>query len=149
LDEYVPERGEFGATSDPIPNAEITSVWGSIVGSTRRQSDVLRAQTGRAIRSPARGVVRTVEEVAASSSTQVLTAVEVETPRGLVLRLSAFIPLPSVIPGSTIEAGQILGRVSSEIIEFSVTKLPVGGFGKRSVRPLYFFTTVENRDGRK
>jgi hypothetical protein len=144
--EYVPARGDFGIrTIDPMPHGRTLSVYGAYSGSSRRYSDIVSVGTGRVVQSPVRGTIRDVYNVSSLGS-RVTKAVEIQVDSGLVIVISGIIV--SVSKRSTVEVGQVIGRTVGGTVEFSAYKMPGGGFGKRSVRPRYFYLTIENRDGR-
>lgn len=132
LGEYVPSRGEFGdKTTNPLPKGRIASSW-----TQNRNSDLITVTSGQAVQSPVRGTIRGLES----------NAVELQVDSGLVLRFDGFLPLSGL--SGIVEAGEVIGRTSASTIEFSIHKLPDETAGKRTVRPLYFYLTIENRDGR-
>lgn len=131
LIEYVPARGEFGPATNPVPHGRTTSVWG------RRQSDLITVDAQRPVLSPVRGRIKTAGQ-----------RVEVETKTGLVLSLDRFSVLPNLVSGTELEVGQVIGRTIGGYMEFAIFKKPGNGFGKRTVRPFYFYLTAEKRDGR-
>lgn len=149
LKEYVPERGEFGVTANPIAHGALQKTWGRLEDGVRAQNDVFLVQAAREVRSPLRGQVLEVGELPSSSPARRLSYVEVVNDRGLVVRVSGFIPLPNIARGLTVVPGQIMGRTSSSEIEISCFKQPVANFGRRTVRPRNFFLTTEQRDGRR
>lgn len=146
LPEYVPARGEFGRTVNPMPYGTTLEIWGDIVGRTRRQSDLIDTPPSRSVQAPAGGVVTRVDESPLSVGAEILSLVEITTDSGLALTLNGVFALSSVVQGRRVEAGQVIGRTTGDSVEFSIIKLPTGSFGRRSVRPLYFYLAVENRE---
>ena len=137
--EYVPTRGEFGPkTVNPLPQGQTVAIWGP----GRRQSDLVRTTAGKPFQSPVRGSVRALRDVTD------FKVIEIETASGIVLVLSGVRLLSSVVVGMAVEAGQAIGRTVDGVVEFEIYKLPVANFGRRTIRPRYFYLTVEERDGR-
>jgi len=126
--EYIPQRGDFGSTLVlPVTPLKIVSIWG------RRKSDILSTKVNMAVRCPIRGIVIAIEN----------QKVEVEAPSGIVITLSTFSIHASIKQGMAIEPGQLLGYTNSSSLEFKISKLPE----QKTVRPLYFYATAEQRDG--
>lgn len=142
--EYVPTRGEFGTrTFNPLPQGQTVAIWGTMSDGRRRESDLIRTVAGKPVQSPARGFVRSITDAGN------FQAIEIETKSGIVLVLSGVLLLSSVIAGASLEAGQGVGRTVDGLVEFEVYKLPITDFGRRTIRPRYFYLTVEERDGRR
>lgn len=138
--EYVPVRGDFGArTFNPLPGGRTTKAWGQ--GSPRRQSDMVSVPANRVVQSPVRGVVRSVEVYERN-----LKTIEVEMSSGLVVYLSGI--LANVARNDAVEAGQAIGRTVGGDVELGIYKLAGETTGRMTVRPRYFYLTVEKRDGR-
>jgi hypothetical protein len=147
--EYVPARGDFGIrTVNPLPNGQVIATWGQKTAEGARQSDLIRTVAGRPVQSPVRGTVGAVADSVIESSDTRLKRVEISTQSGITLSLDGIVPWPDISPGSGVEAGQTLGRTSSGNVEFRIWKQPAGAFGRRAVRPRYFYLTTESRDGR-
>lgn len=141
--EYVPVRGDFGAkTVNPMPYGTTTDIWGSLVGETRRQSDLVSVPLNRVVRAPVQGTVRDVVDYVGVSKT-----IEIEVASGIVVYLSGI--LVTVARGESVEAGQVVGRTVGGRVELGVYKLSTMTVGRRTVRPRYFYLTTENRDGRE
>ena len=147
--EYVPARGDFGVkTFNPVAHGKMTAVWGQRQGTSRRTSDLITVLGGRPVRAPASGTIRLLESVSGSSDTRLKT-IEVETPTGIVLKISGFLPTPSLVVGQGLEAGQAMGRTVPADVEFEIYKLPVGSFGRRVVNTRNFYLTLEKRNENK
>jgi hypothetical protein len=145
LKEYVPARGEFGPSNDPLPHGRIISVWGE----QRRQSTILSVSSGREVQAPVRGRVVEIVDSAGTTVSQRIKSVSIQTKNGILVQLSGFIPIQGISPGIEVTSGQVIGRTSFSNIEFAIFKMPTGTFGRRTIRPRYFYVTVENRDGRR
>jgi hypothetical protein len=94
---------------------------------------------GREILSPVRG------RVTEAGRTPRGRFVVVSTDTGMAMRLEPVSVIDELVSGLVIEPGQLIGRSTGEDVSFSVTKMPSSGFGRRTVRPSYFYLTVERR----
>lgn len=134
--EYIPLPGDFGPrTAQPVPHGQLVSVWGQ--GGSR--SDLMSCLPGREILSPVRGRVTELGRTARG------IFVVMSTDAGMAMRLEPVSVIEELVSGQVIEPGQLIGRSTGVDVSFSVTKLPSAGFGRRTVRPSYFYLTVERR----
>lgn len=140
-EEYVPKRGEFGASFLPLlPHGQ--TPWGEMVGKSLQRKDILVAPPGTVVRAPVSGVAH-LQPVGGGMSAVVI----ISTHGGFQVTLSNFHPMEEL--GGRVQAGKIIGRVGRSPLDFSIVKLPTGRHGPRTVRPSYFYLTAEARDGRK
>lgn len=145
LNEYVPVRGEFGAVVSYPLAAGSSSVWGDLNGAGRQERDLIIAALGAGVRSPVTGRVHEI-----STGDQGLRVVLVDSDvGGFRFRIAQIKPSPMLAVGARVRAGEVLGRLGSQPLEFSIVKLPTGRYGERTVRPAYFYLTLEARDGRR
>lgn len=134
--EYIPLPGDFGPrTVQPVPHGRLISVWGQ----NGSRSDLMSCLPGREILSPVRG------RVTETGRTTRGRFVVVSTDTGMAMRLEPVSVIDNLVSDLVIEPGQLIGRSTGEDVSFSVTKLPSAGFGRRTVRPSYFYLTVERR----
>jgi len=136
--EYVPVRGDFGdKTIQPVANSQTVGVWGRL-DTTRQTSEIMRVPPSVRVKSPVNGTVRDLGT----------DYIDIETrDTEIVIRLSDLIPMTSLLSrGDELQAGQVIGQTSTTNMRLEIYKLPSGTFGKRTVRPKYFWATIEDRD---
>lgn len=144
-EEYVPKRGEFGAVvSLPMP-ATSASVWGDILGRGREERDLVSAPLATPVFAPVSGVVNVV---AAGENNLNIVYIDSDV-GGFRFVLGQFKPLATTVARKRVHAGEYLGNLGGQPLEFSIVKLPTGRYGQRTVRPAYFYLMLEARDGRR
>jgi hypothetical protein len=147
--EHVPARGEFGSTVRPATGAQTLSIWGDVDDSGRRRtSDVIRVAVGTSLRSPITGVVRLVEPVEGLGAA-LLKAIEIENVNEIVTRLEGILLLGDVGRGGRLVAGQVIGRSNGTPIVFEFYKRSSDTRPRKTIRPMYFYLTIEGREGRR
>lgn len=137
IPEYVPVPQEFGITTMPWDGGSISQVWGAEDPfGRRRQNDLWVLPRGRPIRAPVTG---TITESGDKSMV-------IETSLGIRISISGQLaPSPATGIGTRVQTGDLLASAGGGAIEFSVFRLPSGRDGLRSIRPTYFYRTVERR----
>lgn len=144
LAEYVPQRGEFGATALPLSMAS-SAVWGDLGQRGRVELDVIDVRTGATVHAPVSGVISEVAGVEGG-----LSAVLVDSDTGgFRFRIAGIRLRSQMVTGARVRVGELIGRAAGVPVEFSIVKLPTGRYGQRTVRPAYFYLTLEARDGRR
>jgi hypothetical protein len=137
IDEYIPLPREFGPTAMPWDGGLIAESWGrSLPQGGVRINDLWTLGQGTAIRSPMSGIVTLSSP----------GAMVVENAAGIrVSVLGQVSPSTGIVSGSVLEAGDALATCVSGSATFDVAKLPSGREGLRTIRPEYFYKTVERR----
>lgn len=137
IPEYVPVPQEFGQTTMPWDGGSISQAWGAEdAGGRRRQSDLWILPRGRPIRAPVTGTITESGD----------KAMVIETSLGIRISISGQLaPSPGTGPGTRVQTGDLLASAGGGAVEFSVFRLPSGRDGLRSIRPTYFYRTVERR----
>lgn len=141
--EYVPKRGEFGQAALPTAAAS-TRVWGDL-SHGRQNLDVIAAPANAPVFAPVSGVISQVTAGAAG-----LSALSMDSDvGGFRFNLAKIKVRSQMTVGTRVRAGELVGRAAGQPVEFSIVKLPTGRYGERTVRPAYFYLTLEARDGRR
>jgi len=147
--EYVPARGEMGFVTNPVPGGVTISAWGTIYGGVVRQEDVIAVRDGMPIFSPVTGVVIGIEDSDMAAPGSRLSTIMIEGSSGIEYHIDGVLIATDIVVGSRVGARQRIGSTIAGNIDFRITKLPTGGFGRRSIRPAYFYATIESREGRR
>ncbi len=145
LNEYVPARGEFGAVAAYPMAVASSSVWGDLGAGGRRERDLIAADIGTSVQSPVTG---RVHEIVVGEQGLRIVFVDSDV-GGFRFRIGQVKPSPLLTTGARVRVAEVLGRLGSQPLEFSIVKLPTGRYGERTVRPAYFYLTLEARDGRR
>lgn len=121
--EYVPQRGELGIKSNPLPGARVSEDLRDVIN--------YNVDIGSIVRAPVAGTL-SVDTLERGSRLSVQ--------RGdIVYRFS---PVRLLAPVGPVEAGVLIGRAIGNSITVTVDKLP-----GRFIRPTYAVVPVEKRDG--
>lgn len=141
--EYRPSKDEFGRVSTVV-DVGSSSVWGDIQ-SGRRDSDVIKVRPGKPVRCPCDGVVSSV-----SGAEQSRVVVIDSDQGGFRYTVTGVNNSKLISVGRKMKAGDVMGQVANAgVVEFSIVKLAVGGYGQRTVRPTFFYLTVEKRTSQR
>lgn len=145
IEEYVPKRGEFGRAVSPPVAKRTSGVWGDLANRKRRDSDVIAVVAADAILAPVSGVVTAIENDVGDLKTVVIDS----QVGGFRFTVGPFKPLAGMTIGSRVTAAMVMGRAAHNNLHLAIVKLPTGRYGQRTVRPSYFYLTLEARDGRR
>lgn len=145
--EYVPARGEMGRVANPVPGGVTTTVWGTLIGGVAKQEDVIAVREGGAVLSPVTGTVTSIEDSDMAAPGSRLSTIKIVGPSNIEYHLDGVLVATDITVGSRVGVRQRVGSTIAGSIDFRITKLPTGAFGRRSIRPAYFYATIEKREG--
>lgn len=143
LREYTPKRGEFGAVASFPMAVASAAVWGDLGAHGREDRDLIAADLGTPVLAPVTG---TVFEVVAGEQGLHVARIDSQV-GGFRFELAQIKPVPGLVAGQIVRAGEVVGRLGPQPLAFSIVKLPTGRYGQRTVRASFFYLTIEARDG--